>query len=44
MAMKEEDEFYRRYLKGWREEEGYAPIESLYQVRYLSCIHFLKFY
>jgi protein-serine/threonine kinase len=35
-AMKEEDEFYGRYLKGRREEEGYAPIESLHRVSYPS--------
>lgn len=31
-AQKDEDEFYARYLEGRREEEGYAPIESLNRV------------
>lgn len=33
VAKKEEDEFYERYLAGRRDEEGYAPIESLHRVR-----------
>lgn len=33
VAKKEEDEFYRRYLEGRRDEEGYGPIESLSRVR-----------
>lgn len=32
VAKKEEDEFYARYLKGRRDEEGYGPIESLHRV------------
>ena len=32
VAKKEEDEFYERYLEGRRDEEGYAPIESLHRV------------
>lgn len=32
VARKEEDEFYARYLEGRRDEEGYAPIESLHRV------------
>ena len=32
VAKKEEDEFYARYLEGRRDEEGYAPIESLHRV------------
>lgn len=34
VAMKEEDEFYKRYLRDRREEEGYAPIEKLHRVSY----------
>lgn len=33
LARKEEDEFYRRYLEGRRDEDGYAPIETLHRVR-----------
>jgi protein-serine/threonine kinase len=32
VAKKDEDEFYARYLEGRRDEEGYAPIESLHRV------------
>lgn len=32
VAKKEDDEFYRRYLEGRRDEEGYGPIESLHRV------------
>lgn len=32
VAKREEDEFYDRYLKGRRDEEGYGPIESLHRV------------
>ena len=32
VAKKDEDEFYGRYLEGRRDEEGYAPIESLHRV------------
>lgn len=32
VAKKDEDEFYARYLKGRRDEEGYGPIESLHRV------------
>ena len=35
VAKKEEDEFYERYLEGRRDEEGYAPIESLHRVSFL---------
>jgi protein-serine/threonine kinase len=35
VAKKEEDEFYERYLEGRRDEEGYAPIESLHRVSLL---------
>ena len=32
LAKKDEDEFYQRYLEGRRDEDGYAPIESLHRV------------
>lgn len=32
VARKEEDEFYQRYLEGRRDEDGYAPIETLHRV------------
>ena len=32
VAKRDEDEFYARYLKGRRDEEGYGPIESLHRV------------
>ncbi len=32
VARKEEDEFYQRYLEGRKDEEGYAPIETLHRV------------
>ena len=32
VARKDEDEFYRRYLEGRKDEEGYAPIETLHRV------------
>jgi protein-serine/threonine kinase len=35
VAKREEDEFYERYLEGRRDEEGYAPIESLHRVSLL---------
>ena len=38
VARKEEDEFYERYLEGRRDEDGYAPIETLHRVR---CTPFL---
>jgi len=34
VAKRDEDEFYERYLEGRRDEEGYAPIESLHRVRF----------
>lgn len=37
VAKKEEDEFYQRYLDGRRDEEGYAPIESLHRVSTSVC-------
>ena len=38
VARKDEDEFYERYLEGRRDEDGYAPIETLHRVSlaYLS--------
>jgi protein-serine/threonine kinase len=38
VAKKEEDEFYERYLEGRRDEEGYAPIESLHRVSSPPCL------
>ncbi len=37
VAKKDEDEFFERYLIGRRDEDGYAPIETLHRVsqRYL---------
>ena len=32
VAKKDEDEFFERYLEGRRDEDGYAPIESLHRV------------
>ena len=32
VARKEDDEFYARYLEGRRDEDGYAPIETLHRV------------
>ncbi len=32
VARKDEDEFYERYLDGRRDEDGYAPIETLHRV------------
>ena len=40
VAKKEEDEFYERYLEGRRDEEGYAPIESLHRVS--PTVHFIS--
>lgn len=36
VAKKDEDEFYERYLEGRRDENGYAPIESLHRVSLLQ--------
>lgn len=38
VAKRDEDEFYERYLQGRRDEEGYAPIESLKRVSLTACI------
>ena len=32
VAKKDEDEFFKRYLEGRRDEDGYGPIESLHRV------------
>ncbi|KAI5294582.1 Pkinase-domain-containing protein [Ascosphaera acerosa] len=32
VAQKDEDEFYQKYLQGRRDEDGYAPIETLHRV------------
>lgn len=32
VARKEEDEFYERYIEGRKDEDGYAPIETLHRV------------
>jgi len=32
VARKDEDEFYERYLEGRKDEDGYAPIETLHRV------------
>jgi len=39
VAKKDEDEFYERYLTGRRDEEGYAPIESLHRARCRNVIY-----
>lgn len=39
VARKDEDEFYERYLEGRRDEDGYAPIETLHRV----CASFRSF-
>ncbi|EKD17853.1 uncharacterized protein L3040_004390 [Drepanopeziza brunnea f. sp. 'multigermtubi'] len=39
VAKKDEDEFYARYLEGRRDEEGYAPIESLHRARCRNVIY-----
>ncbi|ROT38509.1 Pkinase-domain-containing protein [Sodiomyces alkalinus F11] len=39
VARKDEDEFYARYLAGRRDEEGYAPIESLQRARCRNVIY-----
>lgn len=36
VARKDEDEFYERYLEGRRDEDGYAPIETLHRVSRIS--------
>lgn len=39
VAKKDEDEFYERYLEGRRDENGYAPIESLHRARCRNVIY-----
>ena len=39
VARKDEDEFYARYLEGRRDEDGYAPIESLHRVCHHPFLH-----
>ncbi|RMZ78605.1 hypothetical protein DV738_g3757, partial [Chaetothyriales sp. CBS 135597] len=39
LAKKDEDEFYARYLEGRRDEDGYAPIESLHRARCRNVIY-----
>ncbi|KAK0645942.1 kinase domain-containing protein [Cercophora newfieldiana] len=39
VARKDEDEFYARYLEGRKDEEGYAPIESLHRARCRNVIY-----
>ncbi|EHY57031.1 serine/threonine-protein kinase HAL4/sat4 [Exophiala dermatitidis] len=39
VARKEEDEFYERYLEGRRDEDGYAPIETLHRARCRNVIY-----
>ncbi|KAK4143706.1 kinase domain-containing protein [Dichotomopilus funicola] len=39
VARKDEDEFYKRYLDGRRDEEGYAPIEALHRARCRNVIY-----
>lgn len=43
LAKKDEDEFYGRYLKGRRDEEGYGPIESLHRVSHAPISGILGF-
>ncbi|EFW22967.1 serine/threonine-protein kinase HAL4/sat4 [Coccidioides posadasii str. Silveira] len=39
VAQKDEDEFYERYLEGRRDEDGYAPIETLHRARCRNVIY-----
>jgi len=39
VARKDEDEFYARYLEGRRDEDGYAPIETLHRARCRNVIY-----
>lgn len=41
VARKDEDEFYERYLEGRRDEDGYAPIETLHRVSLSNPNNFL---
>lgn len=39
VARKDEDEFYERYLEGRKDEDGYAPIETLHRARCRNVIY-----
>ncbi|KAK2804696.1 Pkinase-domain-containing protein [Emmonsiellopsis sp. PD_5] len=39
VAQRDEDEFYERYLEGRRDEDGYAPIETLHRARCRNVIY-----
>ncbi|KAK2765940.1 serine/threonine-protein kinase HAL4/sat4 [Arachnomyces sp. PD_36] len=39
VARTDEDEFYERYLEGRRDEDGYAPIETLHRARCRNVIY-----
>ncbi|EEH10381.1 serine/threonine-protein kinase hal4 [Histoplasma capsulatum G186AR] len=39
VAQRDEDEFYDRYLEGRRDEDGYAPIETLHRARCRNVIY-----
>ncbi|KAI9810561.1 MAG: serine/threonine-protein kinase HAL4/sat4 [Phylliscum demangeonii] len=39
IARKDEDEFFARYLEGRRDEDGYAPIESIHRARCRNVIY-----
>ncbi|KAI5283749.1 serine/threonine-protein kinase HAL4/sat4, partial [Ascosphaera aggregata] len=39
VAQKDEDEFYQKYLQGRRDEDGYAPIETLHRARCRNVIY-----
>ncbi|KAL1959014.1 hypothetical protein VTO42DRAFT_3255 [Malbranchea cinnamomea] len=39
VAQKDEDEFYERYLEGRKDEDGYAPIETLHRARCRNVIY-----
>ncbi|EGC44856.1 serine/threonine protein kinase hal4 [Histoplasma capsulatum var. duboisii H88] len=39
LTRRDEDEFYDRYLEGRRDEDGYAPIETLHRARCRNVIY-----
>lgn len=39
VAKRDEDEFYERYLEGRRDDDGYAPIETLHRARCRNVIY-----
>lgn len=39
VARKDEDEFYQKYLEGRRDEDGYAPIETLHRARCRNVVY-----